>query len=151
MGKFRKTLLALAVSCGVVLSVVLGAAPAQASGFGYDGTYPGACATGSVVAASYPILTSGGVSVGTEEVRYSPSCGTNWVRAYTTLSGYSMDKIITRTSSPYYQTTPEFDPSPGWSYSPQVYAPGSTCIVAQVYMYPAGGGPFYGSSTHAVC
>ena len=155
MDKLRKSLFGLAVSAGVVLSVVLSAAPAQAAGYGYDGTDPAStgCATGSTAIASFPIKVNGtGSTVATLEVRYSSACGTNWVRINNTVSGMFVNKWIQRTSSPVY-TQEDTDTNVGWSYGMQVYAPGSTCIqVDGVLIYNDGNNdPYAWSGWHSLC
>ena len=68
-----------------------------------------------------------GKVIGTLEVRYSPRCGTNWVRLNNTITGTDALKSIQRKSSPPIWVT-EHDWVTGWSYSMQVYAPGATCV-----------------------
>lgn len=113
-------------------TLLIGAAPASAHPL--DGTDPGAspyCATGSVPIYSTPIYSDfTGAQIGTMEVRYSPSCGTNWVRVNNTL-GYNAHKSIFIVGG---ASDDEDDWGPGWSYGMQIYAPGSTCIYASAHI-----------------
>ncbi len=151
-----KRFTALTVTAATALLLTVGAAPAHAAGYGYDGTNPttaagGYCVNGSYAIASYPITNySGGATVGTLEVRYSPACGTNWVRINNTLSGYEAVKHITRTASPYFHEE-ERDWATGWSYSMQVYAPGSTCVIVEGYLVNSSGWPTAASGVHELC
>lgn len=120
----------------LIIAVGLGIAPAltvstaqAATGFGLDGSDPAAtgCATGSYPIGGRDLHAGNGQLVAHLEVRYSPKCGTNWVRMYNYTSVGASLKSIQRKSSPSYWET-EYDPVSGWSYSMQVYAPGSTCV-----------------------
>lgn len=71
-----------------------------------------------------------GANSGQREVRYSYSCGTNWVRAYSYNSSYIVKKWIQRTSDGY--ALGDDDVYAGWTYSRQVYAPG--CININVIL-----------------
>ena len=133
MTNIRRSLMGLLATGATLLLLTLGAAPAHAAGYSYDGTLPntaagGYCATGSSqITPDYPIKVGGtGATVGYVNVRYSPSCGTNWVTMYTSLTGYTQAKGIDRASPIYFHY--EQDPGAGSTFSPQVYAPGSTCI-----------------------
>lgn len=104
---------------------------APLSGYGYDGTNPATtgCANSSYAIWSTPIKTSNGQQVGTLEVRYSTACGTNWVRMQNNSPAplVSVKSIERRTSPRFWETESDY-PSQGWTYSMQVYAPGSTCV-----------------------
>ena len=107
----------------------------------YTDTNPAStgCAADAITIATRNIASPQAL-YGTMEVRYSPSCGTNWVRANMLASnpGFTVTKGIIRFSSQpdghggwlgYYQNY-EYDPAVGSSFGMQVYAPGSTCIQA---------------------
>ena len=133
---------AMAVALAVMAG---GVAPANAvSGYGYDGTDPSTgatnCVTGSTAIYPAPIRVGGtGASVGTMQVWYSPSCGTNWVRAYTGSSYTQVIKTSRREPNTPPFTETETDFGAGWSYSMQVYAPGATCVHADtVILGPSG-------------
>ncbi|MEO8095646.1 MAG: DUF2690 domain-containing protein [Pseudolysinimonas sp.] len=143
----------LAVAAATVVVLGLGASPAQATnGYGYDGTNPATtgCATGSYAIGSWPIKVNGtGATVGTMEVRYSPRCGTNWVRVNNTLAGYQALKYISR-ASPWAEQG-EIDAATGWSYGMQYYAPGSTCVDVSGQIFRPSGGVNAWSGDHLVC
>ncbi|MCP2303244.1 hypothetical protein LV79_002949 [Actinokineospora globicatena] len=83
------------------------------------------------------------------ELRYSPTCGTNWVRANILVNdgANTVTKGIRRMSSQpdgnggwlgYFEQY-EPDPAVGSSYGMQVYAPGTTCVdVSAVVRAPSG-------------
>lgn len=133
MKAFKRSV--LAVFTAIVLSF-LGAVPSNAAtGHWLDGTNPvtTGCASGSYAIwgknmyANAPYNTYQGYM----EVRYSPRCGTNWIRVY---NAYASDAIVWKTItrpaqgslSAFSQT--ERDRGTGWSYGMQVYAPGATRI-----------------------
>jgi len=153
LGRVAAGVGALALALGASIAV---AAPASAlSGTQYDGTDPAAtgCATGSIVIYSADAWEGVYNTVeGTVEVRYSPSCGTNWVRVYNANASDGVThKWIERQaqgSLPYFSET-ETDYGTGWAYSMQVYAPGSTCISVGGSIVT---GPWVASSgTHLLC
>lgn len=119
----------LAAVIGLVFAV--GVAPASAHPL--DGTDPAGtgCASGSVVIYSQALINGFDNSrIGTMEVRYSPTCGTNWVRVDNWL-GYNAHKTIFIVGG---ASDDEDDWGPGWSYGMQIYAPGSTCIYAYAHI-----------------
>jgi hypothetical protein len=106
------------------------------------------CSADAITIASRPIRSPQAV-YGTMEVRYSPTCGTNWVRStmYVENSSFTVTKGIVRMSSQpdghggwlgYYQNY-ETDPAVGTSFGMQVYAPGNTCIEAMSTVRDANG------------
>lgn len=127
-----------AVASALILTSVALATPAQAAtGTGLDGTDPAVtgCATGSYPIWSTNLYASGfGTYQGYMEVRYSPRCGTNWIRVY---NAYAQDgKVWKAISRPAQGTLPsysqyEVDWGTGWSWGMQVYAPGATHITVQ--------------------
>jgi hypothetical protein len=122
MKQYKAALAALGVAA--VLTLAVGAAPATAHPL--DNTDPGAgCATGSQVIKTTPIVSDfTSAQIGTMEVRYSPSCGTNWVRVNNSI-GYNAHKSIFIVGG---ASDDADDWGPGWSYGMQIYAPGSTCV-----------------------
>ncbi|CAM3463670.1 DUF2690 domain-containing protein [Tsukamurella hominis] len=76
------------------------------------------------------IWSSNYLGVGTVEVRYSPSCGTNWVRV-TGATNRASEAGITSPASGW-QWSPSYGRSPSSYWTPMVYAPGSTCIQFRV-------------------
>lgn len=126
----------------VALLVGSTAVPASAtSGTGFDNTDPAGgpdyCASGSYPIKTYNLYANGsGPLVGYMEVRYSPSCQTNWVRVYNSGTSDALSKTYIRRyaqgSLPDSGAITSSDLYPGgWAYGYQVYAPGSTCVQVQ--------------------
>lgn len=131
---------------------MVGAAPAFANGYGYDGTNPvtTGCASSGTPIRDYPIYrTSDGARVGTARVMYSTVCGTNWVAVDNWISGATAWKYIDR-ASPWFQQGEE-DPVTGWSFGMQAYAPGSTCITIQGFLTVPGDANYASSGFQFVC
>ncbi|MYS39196.1 uncharacterized protein DUF2690 [Streptomyces sp. KhCrAH-43] len=143
----RRTLTLLATA----LTVALAAVPAEAAPYDpYSGSNPltTGCQSDAVTIATRPIRSQQ-ATYGTMEVRYSPSCGTNWVRAVITVPNATstVTKGIRRLSSQpdghggwlgFYEQY-ETDPAVGSSFGMQVYAPGSTCVFASSVVRDASG------------
>lgn len=144
----RRTLAVSAVLTGVV---ALSAASAVAAPYDpYTGTNPQTtgCSADAVTIGTQPIRSPQAVH-GTMEVRYSPACKTNWVRAVMTVpdSAGTVTKGIRRPSSQpdgqggwlgFYENY-AYDPAVGSSFGMQVYAPGSTCVMAMAVVRNASG------------
>jgi hypothetical protein len=144
----RRILRALA---GVAATVILAATPASAAPYDpYTDTNPATtgCSADAITIATRSIRNAQ-ATYGTMEVRYSPACGTNWVRAVMSVqtSSYTVTKGIRRPSSQpdghggwlaYYENY-EPDPAVGTSFGMQVYAPGNTCIAAMSTVTDANG------------
>lgn len=121
----RPSLLTRAVAALAVLAAVLTAAlatsaPASAqSGSGYNNTLPyeTGCGSGAYVISSQRPWANGPIM----SMVYSPRCGTNWVEWYAPDTNYYVQKWMWGP----VQTTSENDWG-SWSYSRQVYAPGTT-------------------------
>lgn len=127
-----KRLAILVCLVGVSLFGVVSPASA-ASGTGLDGTDPTRgpdyCANGSYAIYNRAVSAWNGQYIGTVEVRYSPNCGTNWIRAYGVAGNEHVDKRITRRAQgglPYYTQFERDYPGSGWTYGMQAYAPGAT-------------------------
>jgi hypothetical protein len=113
------------------------ASSASAAMYTYDGTDPAQtpCAADAVTLPGYPkpIMYAAATQVGTYEVRYSPSCGTNWLRVNNWYSsGYASVRMIFGRDGNYSTITDET--ANGVMWTPQVYAPGSTCVAYQVFV-----------------
>ncbi|TDV48823.1 DUF2690 domain-containing protein [Actinophytocola oryzae] len=136
---------------GAALLAALQVTPASAAPYDpYTDTNPATtgCAADAITIATRNIASPQAI-YGTMEVRYSPSCGTNGVRANMLVqnAAYTVTKGISRFSSQpdghggwlgYYQNY-EYDPAVGSSFGMQVYAPGSTCIQAMSVVRDSGG------------
>lgn len=121
MRPFRGAYLATAIITAVA-GMILVSPPAQAatcSGTGCNGKDPEAtgCSAGATVADSVALYPSGRA-----QLRWSPSCGTNWVRILDFPGGSSSIRI---TVSSEYGSVPFLAPgTPGSHWGNMVYAPG---------------------------
>lgn len=136
----RRLTMAAAAAAMALGGVLLAAVPANANPL--DGTDPNAtgCASGASTIGSYYATDGLGHNVGLMEVRYSPSCGTNWVRFTNYVGGYATKHVAIAPSAGYepgavVNTT---DPGAVVSYSNQIYAP-TSCIDAQVIVHDTTG------------
>ncbi|MFD5872227.1 DUF2690 domain-containing protein [Streptomyces sp. NPDC060322] len=147
---------ALATSVVMLTATQVAAAPYDP----YTGTnpYTTGCDVGAVTIGTRQIRSPQAV-YGTMEVRYSPTCQTNWVRAVMTVSNTSttITKGIQRMSSQpdgqggwlgYYQNY-DYDPGTGSSFGMQVFAPGSTCISAMAVLRDSSGQAIASTGTNA--
>lgn len=130
MKKVTQTLVATGVALG---SMSFFAAPAEAA-ISHHSQDPQASGCANNAQTIYSQGLSGG---GTLEVRYSPTCQTNWVR----VSGQGAFAVGGSIRSYYIGLRGEgvvgFSGSRGQTYwSPMVYAPGSTCVLMQGTINP---------------
>ena len=156
--QWRRGLSRRAAIVGLVVALLGSVAPlapaSAATGYGLDGTDPGTtgCLAGSSRISSMPIRVDGtGAIVGAMDVWYSPTCGTNWVRANNaTGATLTVIKTINRdpNNPPFYEY--EADVVNGWSYSMQVYAPGATCVYATAVILGTDG-DFYAWAGGKIC
>ncbi len=116
----------LAAIVGLVL--VVGVAPASAHPLDHTNPSTTGCASGSYAIYSKAIKNGAGTTIGMMEVRYSPSCGTNWVRVNNYGYGPVAGKMVSVVGGAYDYVG---DAYVGWSYGNQLYAPGSTCIIVE--------------------
>lgn len=152
---------ALAVAVFVMSAVMVSTTHATAAPYDpYTGSNPHTtgCAADAVTIGTRQIRSPQAV-FGTMEVRYSPSCQTNWVRAVMSVSNSSniVTKGIRRISSQpdgqggwlgFFQDY-AYDPATGSSFGMQVFAPGATCITAMAIVRNASGQPLAFTGTHA--
>jgi len=130
MMTFAKVAITVAATAAMSLGA---AAPASAAIGDISGSDPAAtgCSSGAYTIASRAILDNSGHNYGTMEVRWSPSCQTNWVRV-TPAPGLTgqMSKYIFRGKSylssggalmPFSNTT--IDTATVQSYGMQAYVP----------------------------
>ncbi|PKZ63544.1 hypothetical protein CYJ73_20990 [Gordonia terrae] len=125
----RAGLAAITAAAGVAVATGV-AAPAQA----YPSGDPSAtgCANGAST-----IWKNTYLGAGTVEVRYSPGCGTNWVRVSGATNRQSEAGIYSSYSG--WQWSPSYSKSPSQYWTPMVYAPGSTCVTFRVKMQNGNG------------
>jgi hypothetical protein len=140
--------MAAASMAGAVALVLLGGAT-PASAHWLDNTFPDApgsyCMNGAYVIYSGDITVGeypGAPVVGTMQVWYSPGCGTNWVRALNNSPYLKITKAIRHEPADGVGID-ETDWANGWSYSEQIYAPGSQCVHATALIWNTSTGDFY--------
>ena len=144
-----RTATAAGVLASVAAALMVAAPAAQAAP--YDGTDPIAtgCANGAITIGTRPIK-SPQATFGTMEVRYSPSCQTNWIRANLNNSyeNVTVTKWIDRPAQGNLAQAGSVDTDLAAvsSYGKQVYAPGATCVVASVDLSAGGNGVPYATS-----
>lgn len=131
----RRRIVRTAALAGLVLAGAVGLAP-SADAAPYDGSNPVStgCASNATTIASRPIK-SPQATFGTMEVRYSPSCQTNWIRAVlnTNYANTVAVKWIERPAQGNLSTAGSVDSDAAQtSFGMQLYAPGSTCITVSV-------------------
>lgn len=115
---------AIAATFAILLALTM-ATPAQAlSGSGYNNTLPyqQGCGQGAYVITSKAILG------GTVSMVYSPKCQTNWLEWYGP-KRFTSKKMVQPT------TTANENDTATWSYSRQVYAPGTTVARGEIYVW----------------
>jgi hypothetical protein len=106
----------------------------------YDGkdpaAAPGYCNVNASQIATRPILSRDtGAQVATIQIFYSWSCQSNWIRVTGNPYGGNTTKNI---QSALGGWNSEWDPGYGSSYSMMVYAPGTTTISGDVYLFEPG-------------
>lgn len=88
------------------------------------------CNQDAYTAETFPVIDeSTQRKTGIVEIRYSPKCGTNWIRVTSFINGI-VEKMIGTAKEPLNGI--EADNGPGVSYSYQVKAPGDECIEYRV-------------------
>lgn len=93
-------LAALFASAGIVTATSTPAQAATCSGYGCDGLDPNAtgCSSGANDTGSTYLYDANGNIVGLLELRYSPTCGTNWSRVTSYIGVQSLYARVTRES-----------------------------------------------------
>ena len=115
----------------VTMVVAFGAAPAaQAAPTSGDPISTG-CSNGAYTVKSWGMYNSRyGQYQGSIELRYSPKCGTNWIRVTSTVRGNMVWGSISTDGNPFTAKNAgrgAVDVSQQWS--PMIYAPGGTCVL----------------------
>jgi hypothetical protein len=120
----------LAILTAVSAAMVLGTAPAGASKWD-DGTDPVAsgCAADAVTVAAYPMTSDEGEYITDLQVRYSPKCQTNWVRVNNPYSSGETTVMASIRKTPEQGKFYNYSEETGDSWTIQLWAPGSTCIL----------------------
>ncbi len=121
----RRTITGVIAALFAVLLALTVATPAQAlSGSGYNNTLPyqQGCGQGAYVITSKAILG------GTVSMVYSPKCQTNWLEWYGP-NRFTSKKMVQPA------TTANENDTATWSYSRQVYAPGTSVARGEIYVW----------------
>ena len=119
--RIRTRAFRLAVAAGIAaLALVFGSASAASAASPGDPQATG-CATGATT-----IWQNTYLGYGTVEVRYSPACGTNWVRISGATGRPSEAGIYSAASGWVYSPSYGSSPSQYWTW--MVSAPGTACI-----------------------
>lgn len=121
------------------VAIVMNTTPAFAvscSGYGCDGQDPVStgCDSGAYTVASDPLkYDAGGSTIGWIDLRYSPTCGTNWARTRSNIGVQSLSASVSRPNS--YTTHEVGNYSTAWSG--MVYAPSPVVACAWGSVYNA--------------
>lgn len=121
---------ALAVSPLIGFSAVQSAHAAGCSGTGCDGRDPiqAGCASDAYTAISDYIYNSVGNAVARVDLRYSPSCGTNWARTVSLIGPQHIDAVVTRNDIALHYD--EYLYNVTNVYTDMIYAPSPICAQA---------------------
>ncbi|MGN7132523.1 DUF2690 domain-containing protein [Rhodococcoides corynebacterioides] len=140
MRKLRIGLAAVAIAASSMFGL---ASPASAAPTSGDPLSTG-CANGAqTVWESYVF---GG---GTVQVRYSPSCGTNWVKVTGATNRASEAGIWSNRTG--WQYSPSYGRSPDAYWTPMVWAPGSECVKFYAKLQLSTNGSLYQTGTKTLC
>lgn len=139
---YKITSFLILIAGAIIASGVLAPVRASAvgcSGYGCNGTDPAktGCATNAYIAKRVNFYNTSNRSVISGvymDVYYSRTCGTNWVRVTSNPFGGVAYKSITVATIGGFRED-EADRTYGASYSMQVYAPGSTPVLAWANLY----------------
>ncbi len=130
----KKVLSSLAVLAVGLTATLLSAAPASAQIT--DGADPQAsgCSADAYNVASWPAYDYSGTYQANVELRYSPRCGTNWVRVTQQNAAYQMTarlRLDISTASPGQFARGVGNGYAYW-WTGMLKAPGSTCVLVDV-------------------
>ncbi len=139
MGRVRMGVVAAAVAATSMLGF---AGPASAAPTSGDPLSTG-CANGAQTVWENLIL--GGATV---QVRYSPSCGTNWVKVLGATNRASEAGIYSNRSGWKYSQS--YGRSPEAYWTPMVWAPGSECVTFYVKVQQVSGA-VYNTGNKTLC
>jgi hypothetical protein len=113
----------LAATAALVTCLTL-AVPGSASASVGDPIQTG-CASDAYTVSTRAVTNSGGGVVGQVQVRYSPSCGTNWAKVVSSVgTAYIQAEVYTTSDWAYYSATSTS------VYTDMVYAPNGVCAYA---------------------
>ncbi|ACU38404.1 DUF2690 domain-containing protein [Actinosynnema mirum] len=133
---FKRTAARVAATMFAALAVATATAQPALAGPEHHGIFPNAspsyCNRNAALVATRGIETEYGRVVSYVDVYYSYSCQTNWITVRGNPAGGATLKWIS--SDAVAGQIREDDLDPGPTYTPQVYAPGSTCVRFQVWL-----------------
>ncbi|WP_433531877.1 DUF2690 domain-containing protein [Micromonospora sp. CA-263727] len=126
---------AAASALAASMLVATPASAATCSGHGCDGTDPAntGCSSGAQNATYNPAyIMQGSTTLAVVELRWSPSCGTNWGRISNRVSPNNTVRVYVYRSSPYATTT-KYGGTGTQYYGDQLYGLNMTvCAVGEV-------------------
>ncbi|GAA5226976.1 DUF2690 domain-containing protein [Paeniglutamicibacter antarcticus] len=158
MTSFRRRIGAILATTLIAVGVTLGASmPAQANPI-YRGGDPlsTGCSNGAYTLTSWGLYNSKyGQYQGSVELRYSPKCGTNWIRVTSNTPGNQVSgQILTNYGAygSYRQGSGATFNNPGTLWSAMVEAPGNACVYVSATIKDIRTGQVEGRlSTQTVC
>ncbi|MGV9718770.1 DUF2690 domain-containing protein [Rhodococcus pyridinivorans] len=132
----------LAATLMALLVILAGATPASAAPTSGDPAATGCSANASNI-------WKRNINFVDIEVRYSPKCGTNWIR----VTGAQNRQAVASVWSPKsgWQSSMSYGKAPSQFWTPMVYAPGSTCILFQVKFSKIGQFGTYDTGRLSIC
>ncbi|QOC93148.1 DUF2690 domain-containing protein [Micromonospora craniellae] len=134
--RLSRRLAATAAASALTASMLI-ATPASAacSGYGCDGTDPAdtGCSSGAQNATANPAyIMQGSTTLAVVELRWSPSCKTNWGRISNRVSPHNRVEVYVYRSNPY-ATTSSYGGTGTQYYGDQLYGQNMTvCAVGKV-------------------
>jgi Protein of unknown function (DUF2690) len=141
MRNFRVRRAAVAAGVALIAAPLIGLAgamPAQAAGCsgiscnGQDPSLTG-CASSAYTVVSDYIYNSTSTIVGRVDLRYSPTCGTNWARTTSYIGAQTLDAVVTRNDEGIHYN--EYLNNVTNVYTDMVYAPTPACAQAGGIIY----------------
>ena len=148
---FVRKVSGVAVAIAAAVGLSLGVAPAaQALPISGDPISSG-CSNGAYTVKSWGVYNSKyGNYQGTLELRYSPSCGMNWVRVTNNVAGNALSGAIATAPNGILMKAQVFGVGSSWSN--MVYAPGSQCVTVTAAIQDRATGNIEGRlDTQVVC
>jgi hypothetical protein len=128
----------LMLSSLILFSRVLPAHAAECSGMGCDGQDPvqTGCVNGAYTVATDDIYDNNGAVIGRVDLRYSPTCETNWTRTISYIGPQTLDAVVTRDDIGYHLN--EYLDNVTNVYTDMIYAPSPICAQGLGIIYENG-------------
>jgi Protein of unknown function (DUF2690) len=120
------------------LAVTTSAQAAGCSGIGCDGQDPTltGCASSAYTVVSDYIYNSADTVIGRVDLRYSPTCGTNWARTTSYIGAETLDAVVTRDDQGIHYN--EYLNNVTNVYTDMIYAPTPACAQGGGIIYVNG-------------